>query len=104
MTTTEHVTAAALRARSERTTLTHLHDVLPPLMFTADVVLNGHEFEYVFQGDRQDPDAVAVGRIRRFDTNDYRAVLADGRVVAEHTTRRTALRAIVAAVNPGALA
>lgn len=104
MTTTEPVTAAAVMGRSERSPITHLHDALAPLMFTADVVLGSCEFEYVFQGDRQDPDAVAVGRVRRFDTNDYRATLADGRVVAEHTTRRNALRAIVAAVNPGALA
>lgn len=102
MTTTEPVTAATLRARSERTSLTHLHDVLPPLMFTADVVLDGHEFEYVFEGDRHDPDAVAVARVRRFGTNDYRATMADGRVVAEHTTRRNALRAIVRDVSPTA--
>lgn len=92
-------TAAATMARSERTAITHRLGYLPWHIFTADVVLDGHEFEYVFQGDVQDPDAVALGRIRRFGTNDYRATLADGRVVAEHTTRRTALRAIAKHTN-----
>ena len=101
MTTTRAVTAAAIVARSERQAITHRLDYLPVLMFTADVVLDGCEFEYVLEGDRHDPDAVAVGRIRRFDTNDYRATLADGHVVAEHTTRRNALRAIARAVFPG---
>lgn len=87
-------TAAATIARSERTAITHRLGYLPWHVFTADVVLDGHEFEYVFQGDVHDPDAIALGRIRRHGTNDYRATLADGRVVAEHATRRTALRAI----------
>lgn len=102
MTTTEPVTAAAVLARSERSPITHRHADLPPLMFTADVVLSGCEFEYVFSGERGDPDAVAVGRVRRFDTNDYRATMADGRVVAKHTTRRNALRAIGRDHSPAA--
>ena len=104
MTTTEPVTAAAVLTRSERAPITHRHDALPVFMFTADVVLGGCEFEYVFSGERGNPDAVAVGRVRRFDTNDYRATMADGRVVAEHTTRRNALRAIGRDNSPEAYA
>lgn len=88
------ITAATTLTRSERTPITHRLGYLPPYVFTADVVLDGQDYEYVFWGDRNDPDAVALGRIRSHGTNDYRAVLADGRVVAEHVTRRTALRAI----------
>jgi len=94
-------TAATTIARSERTAITHKLGYLPWNVFTADVVLDGYEFEYVFQGDLHDLDtAVALGRIRRFDTNDYRATLADGRTVAEHTTRRTALRKIAEHPSP----
>ena len=93
-------TAAETIARSERTAFTHQLGYLPWNVFTADVVLAGCEFEYVFQGDLHDLDtAVALGRVRRIDTNDYRATLADGRVIAEHTTRRTALRKIAETTN-----
>lgn len=92
MTTAIRHDAATVLARSEASVTSEGFSYgIQADLFTAQVTLDGIDFDYLFQGDWfVGGTSVALGRARRMGVNNFRATTADGTVVADGVSRREA--------------